>query len=133
MTQPTDATALAVESTRNPKIVKIIKTSSSPSDDEARRRRLAEGRAKAHLRKRKKKYKNRERRPSPPLRDDGPDQLVPDVVACAELGISRMTIWRWSHLPQYRDLAFPPPIAINDRNYRSRKALEAWKRERGAP
>ena len=41
-----------------------------------------------------------------------------------ELGICSMTGWRWDHDPE---LEFPPAIKIRNRNFRSRKQLEAWK------
>jgi hypothetical protein len=63
----------------------------------------------------------------PALHDDNsPDQLVPDPVVWRELGITSMTGWRYTRDP---DLRFPPAISIRGRNFRSRKALEAWKRE----
>ena len=59
---------------------------------------------------------------------ENPDQLVPDPKVQAELGgISAMTLWRWTNHRDYFALGFPPPIKINGRNYRSRRALEAWK------
>ena len=64
--------------------------------------------------------------------DDGdPDQLVPDPVICREFGISAMTLWRWDHDPT---LNFPKRISIRNRNFRSRKQIEAFKRRlvRGA-
>jgi len=53
------------------------------------------------------------------------DELVPDPVVQEELGIGRMALWRWSQDP---NLNFPPLIKIRTRNYRSRKALEEFKR-----
>ncbi len=52
------------------------------------------------------------------------DTLVPTNKVLEELNISAMTLWRWE-----RDaaLAFPPAVKIRNRNYRSRKALEAFK------
>jgi hypothetical protein len=57
--------------------------------------------------------------------DCGPDELVPDPKVWRELGISKMTGWRWERDP---DLGFPPKITIRNRNFRSRKQLEAFKR-----
>jgi hypothetical protein len=37
-----------------------------------------------------------------------------------------MGLWRWS---QDETLDFPAPISIRKRNYRSRKALEAFKKK----
>jgi hypothetical protein len=52
------------------------------------------------------------------------DELVPDPVVLKEFSISAMCLWRWD-----RDeaLGFPPPVRINQRKYRSRRALEAFK------
>jgi hypothetical protein len=55
--------------------------------------------------------------------------LVPDPIVCAEFGISPMTLYRWTNDPA---LGFPPKIKIKTRNYRSRKALEAFKKRREA-
>jgi predicted DNA-binding transcriptional regulator AlpA len=59
-----------------------------------------------------------------PPSDTPPDNLIPDPVVCAEFGVTAMTLWRWT-----RDTAlnFPPPIAIRNRNFRSRRQLEAFK------
>jgi predicted DNA-binding transcriptional regulator AlpA len=56
---------------------------------------------------------------------DDNDTLVPDAKVMAELSISTMTLWRWERDPA---LNFPPKVQIRNRNYRSRKALEAFKR-----
>jgi hypothetical protein len=53
-----------------------------------------------------------------------PDTFVPDAQVCREFGITSMTLWRWSRDPK---LGFPPPIGIRKRNFRSRRALEAFK------
>jgi predicted DNA-binding transcriptional regulator AlpA len=53
-----------------------------------------------------------------------PDNLIPDPVVCAEFGVTAMTLWRWTH---DTELNFPPAIAIRNRNFRSRKQLEAFK------
>jgi hypothetical protein len=52
------------------------------------------------------------------------DQLVPDPVVWKELGVTPMTLWRYTHDPE---LDFPPPIKIRNRNFRSRLLLEAFK------
>ncbi len=52
------------------------------------------------------------------------DELVPDPVVAKQFNVSLMTIWRWSHDP---DLNFPPAVQIRKRNFRSRRALEAFK------
>ena len=57
---------------------------------------------------------------------DEPDKLVPDPQVREEFGgVSLMTLWRWDHDP---DLGFAPAIKINGRNYRSRRALEDFKK-----
>jgi predicted DNA-binding transcriptional regulator AlpA len=53
-----------------------------------------------------------------------PDPLVPDAAVAEELGTSVMTLWRRTNDP---DEDFPPPIKCGNRNFRSRKALEAYK------
>jgi hypothetical protein len=53
------------------------------------------------------------------------DELVPDPVVARELGITLMSVWRWSH---DADLKFPPATKIRGRNFRSRKALEEFKK-----
>ena len=55
---------------------------------------------------------------------DAPDHLVPDPQVWREFGVTAMTIWRWTH---NRALGFPPPMKINRRNFRSRRALEEFK------
>jgi hypothetical protein len=59
-----------------------------------------------------------------PPSDTSTDNLIPDPVVCAEFGVTAMTLWRWTRDP---DLNFPPAIAIRNRNFRSRKQLEAFK------
>jgi predicted DNA-binding transcriptional regulator AlpA len=56
-----------------------------------------------------------------------PDELVPDPQVWAEFGISAMTGWRWTRDAQ---LDFPPVIKIRERNYRRRRAIEAFKMRR---
>jgi hypothetical protein len=57
---------------------------------------------------------------------DEPDTFVPDPQVWAEFGITSMTGHRWTHDP---DLGFPPPIKIRTRCFRSRKALEVFKKK----
>ena len=59
-----------------------------------------------------------------PPSDTSPDNLIPDPVVCAEFGVTAMTLWRWT---RDTELNFPPAIAIRNRNFRSRKQLEAFK------
>jgi hypothetical protein len=60
---------------------------------------------------------------TPPSKTN-PDNLIPDPVVCAEFGVTAMTLWRWTRDPK---LDFPPAIAIRNRNFRSRRQLEAFK------
>lgn len=53
-----------------------------------------------------------------------PDQLAPDPVVARELGVTLMTLWRWTQDPK---LEFPPAVKIRNRNFRSRRLLEAFK------
>src|SRR5262245_5480540 len=59
-----------------------------------------------------------------PLSDTNPDNLIPDPVVCAEFGVTAMTLWRWT---RDTELNFRPAIAIRNRNFRSRRELEAFK------
>jgi hypothetical protein len=54
----------------------------------------------------------------------GRDELVPDKIVMAELGVGRMTLHRWGKDP---NLNFPPKVKIRQRNYRSRRKFEAFK------
>jgi hypothetical protein len=56
--------------------------------------------------------------------DNIPDELVPDPQVCREFNITSMSLHRWTNDPA---LDFPPKIKIRDRNFRSRKQLEAFK------
>jgi predicted DNA-binding transcriptional regulator AlpA len=60
--------------------------------------------------------------------DDGPpDSLLPDAQVAKELGITVMSLWRRTNDP---DEDFPAPIKIRNRNFRSRKQLEAYKKRK---
>ena len=59
---------------------------------------------------------------------DQPDTLVPDPQVRSLFGVTSMTLYRWTNDP---DLGFPQPIRIRSRNYRSRRALDAWLLEKG--
>lgn len=52
------------------------------------------------------------------------DTLVPDKKVRAEFGVTEMTIHRWDRDPA---LQFPKKIRIRNRNFRSRRELEAFK------
>jgi hypothetical protein len=52
------------------------------------------------------------------------DTLVPDPQVAKEFNVTLMTLWRWTHDPR---LGFPPPVKIQNRNYRSRRGLEKFK------
>jgi hypothetical protein len=54
----------------------------------------------------------------------GDDTLVPDPLVCREFSISKMSLWKWS---RDQKLGFPPVIKIRRHNYRSRRALDAFK------
>jgi hypothetical protein len=56
--------------------------------------------------------------------DETVDHLVPDIVIRREFGLSKMAMWRWD---QDDELGFPPAVNIRGKNYRSRKAIEAFK------
>ena len=55
------------------------------------------------------------------------DVLVADTEVCRELGISSMTIHRYDQDERMIALGWPPKIKMRQRNYRSRRALEAFK------
>lgn len=55
---------------------------------------------------------------------DTTDRLIPDPMVAKELGVSLMSLWRWTRDPK---LDFPPPVKIRQRNYRSQRALDAWR------
>ena len=59
--------------------------------------------------------------------DDTPDHdtLVPDPQVQKEFGVTAMSIWRWDRDPELIKL---PPIRIRSRKFRSRNALENFKR-----
>jgi hypothetical protein len=58
---------------------------------------------------------------------DDADMLVSDPQVREEFGISEMTEWRWDHDPEMADLGWPAKVKIRQRNYRSRRALNAFK------
>lgn len=60
------------------------------------------------------------------IKSEERDALVPDPVVWSEFGVCSMTGLRWTNDPE---MGFPPPIKIRGRNYRSRKALEAFKKK----
>ena len=61
----------------------------------------------------------------PKVDAEPPDELVPDPKVWEEFDITSMAGWRWTHDPS---LNFPPPIKIRNRNYRSRRMIEEFKR-----
>jgi hypothetical protein len=61
--------------------------------------------------------------PTPGIPEDV-DELIPDPQVQREFGITAMTLHRWTNDPA---LGFPAKIKIRDRNFRSRKQLEAFK------
>jgi predicted DNA-binding transcriptional regulator AlpA len=58
------------------------------------------------------------------MKDDTPDELVPDPQVLKEFGIIPMTLWRWDNDPR---VGFPPARRIGPRKYRSRRELEEFK------
>jgi predicted DNA-binding transcriptional regulator AlpA len=54
------------------------------------------------------------------------EDLIPDREVLFRLNISPQTLWRFTYEPRYRDLAFPAVVKIGRRNFRSRRAIEAW-------
>ena len=56
------------------------------------------------------------------------DTLVPDPQVQKEFGVAAMSIWRWDRDPELIKLGWPPPIRIRSRKFRSRIALENFKR-----
>ena len=58
----------------------------------------------------------------------GHDTLVPDPQVQEEFGVTAMSIWRWDRDPELIKLGWPPPIRIRSRKFRSRIALENFKR-----
>ena len=56
------------------------------------------------------------------------DTLVPDPQVQKEFGVTAMSIWRWDRDPELIKLGWPPPIRIRSRKFRSRIALENFKR-----
>ena len=61
----------------------------------------------------------------------GHDTLVPDPQVQKEFGVTAMSIWRWDRDPELIKLGWPPPIRIRSRKFRSRIALENFKRVMG--
>ena len=57
---------------------------------------------------------------------DIPDDFIPDIAVMKEFSLTPMKLWRWDHDPS---IGFPPKIKIGPRNYRSRRAIEAFKGE----
>jgi len=52
------------------------------------------------------------------------DEFVPDPQVWREFNVTPMTGWRWTRDPK---LGFPPAIKIRSRNYRSRRAINAFR------
>jgi hypothetical protein len=53
-----------------------------------------------------------------------PDHWVSDPEVWKELGITSMTGYRWSEDPE---LGFPQAVKVRNRNFRSRRELDAFK------
>src|ERR1700722_13691094 len=56
------------------------------------------------------------------------DTLVPDPQVQKEFDVTAMSVWRWDRDPELIELGWPPPIRIRSRKFRSRIALENFKR-----
>jgi hypothetical protein len=56
--------------------------------------------------------------------EDDFDSFVPEARVREEFDVTAMTLHRWDKDPS---LAFPPPITIRGRKYRSRKQLQEFK------
>lgn len=52
-------------------------------------------------------------------------ELIPDREVATEFGISQMSLWRWTHDP---NMNFPQKIKINGKNFRSRAAVNAFRK-----
>jgi hypothetical protein len=59
---------------------------------------------------------------------DDQDELVPDPEVRREFDISPATEIRWDLDPRMIALGWPPIIRIGQKRYRSRRAIEAFKR-----
>jgi hypothetical protein len=59
--------------------------------------------------------------------DGTPDTFVPDRLVQKEFSITPMTLSRWDRDPTLRRHGWAQPIKIRNRNFRSRRALEAFK------
>jgi predicted DNA-binding transcriptional regulator AlpA len=58
-------------------------------------------------------------------------KLLPDKKVCERYGVTTMTLYRWDRDP---DLAFPRPIKIRNRNYRTESELDEFDaRMKGSP
>ncbi len=55
------------------------------------------------------------------------NNLIPARIVRQMLGnVSDMTIWRWLHDDNYKDLNFPKPITIATRRYWKRGSIESF-------
>src|SRR5262245_31538880 len=60
--------------------------------------------------------------------DGGIDVFVPDTVLLQELSVTAMSVWRWDNDPHMVAMGLPPPIRLGRRKFRSRAAIEKFKR-----
>jgi predicted DNA-binding transcriptional regulator AlpA len=58
---------------------------------------------------------------------DKTDSYLTGPMVNKRYNISSMTRWRWE---KNRELAFPPPIKINNRGYWRLETLQVWESER---
>jgi hypothetical protein len=57
-----------------------------------------------------------------------PDTFVPDPVVAKEFGTTLNAMWRWDQSKEMKAAGWPDRVQFpNGRNYRSRRALEAFK------
>jgi hypothetical protein len=56
-----------------------------------------------------------------------PDSFVADPDVARELSVSLVTIWRYDHSTELREMGWPLKVQIGKRNFRSRRQLENFK------
>jgi predicted DNA-binding transcriptional regulator AlpA len=63
------------------------------------------------------------------MMNDHADSYLTGPMVNKRYNISAMTRWRWE---RSRELGFPAPLKINNRNYWLLEALQLWEGERSA-
>ena len=56
-----------------------------------------------------------------------PTDIAPDPETAKAFRVTLMTVFRWSKNPKMKAAGWPDAVQINGRNYRSRRALDAFK------